>query len=115
MSEEGLKQARNLTSNGFFYENLMKMAQLCRQEKDPSRLISAFILHHVFSAMANSLGDRPILKDDLSKLEARYRTTINLSLETAISKTSVEEQTKYLNKLISLFWEDDTLIEPKPN
>ena len=48
MSEDGLKQARDLTSQGFFYENLMKMAQFCRQEKDPSRLVSAFILHHVF-------------------------------------------------------------------
>lgn len=107
MSEDGLKQARDLTSQGFFYENLIKMAQFCRQEKDPSRLVSAFILHHVFLEMANSLGDRPILKNELSKLEARYRTTVNLSLETAISKTPLEEQTKHLNKLISLFWEDD--------
>ena len=108
MNKEGFKQARDLTNQGFYFDNLMKMAQYCRKEKDSERLVSAFILHHIFLEMAKRLGDRPVLSHELQKLEARYRTTINLSLETAMSRAPMEEQVSHLAKLINLFWEDET-------
>jgi hypothetical protein len=52
MSEGGLKQARQLTDKGFHYDNLLEMAALCREETDPDRILSAYILNRVLSDLA---------------------------------------------------------------
>ena len=104
MSDGGLKQARQLTSEGFHYDNLIKMAKHCREETHPDQILSAYILNRVFSEMADELGDGPVLTPELRKLEARYRTALNLALESAIAGAPQEEQSRRLTELIHLLW-----------
>ena len=104
MSNGGLKQARELTSKGFYYDNLVKMAQLCRQENHPDRVLSAYILNRFFAQLADELGDGPVVMSELHKLEAKYRTKLNLALEKAIAGAPQEEQNRKLIELINLLW-----------
>jgi hypothetical protein len=104
MSHEGMKQARELTGKGFYYDNLIKMAQNCRQESHPDRILGAYILNRFFIQLADMLGDGPVVMSELRKLEARYRTTLNLALEKAIAGAPQEEQNKKFIELIQLLW-----------
>ena len=104
MRENGLKQARDLTINGFYYENLVAMAAHCRKESRPDRLLSAFVLERFFTQLAEELGDGPVLSDALRKWEVRYRNTVNLALEKAMAGAPQEEQDKLLIQLIQLLW-----------
>lgn len=104
MSDSGLKQARMLTDKGFHYENLVDMAKHCREEIHPEKILSAYILNRVFSEIAEDVGDGPILTSELRKLEAKYRTALNLALESAIAGTPKEEQCRRLTELIELRW-----------
>jgi hypothetical protein len=104
MSSNGLKQARQLTSEGFHYDNLVKMAKHCREETHPDKILSAYILNRVFAEMADELGDGPVITTELRKLEARYRTAVNLALEKGIDGAPQEEQNACLTELIQLLW-----------
>jgi len=104
MSDSGLKKARELTSSGFHHDNLLKMAKHCREETHPDKLLTAYILNRVFSEMAEQLGDDPLFMSELRKLEAKYRTAVNLALESAVAGTSPEEQKRRLTDLIRLCW-----------
>jgi hypothetical protein len=104
MSNGGLKQARQLTSEGFYYDNLVKMAKHCREETHPDKILSAYILNRVFSEIADELGDGPVITAELRKLEARYRTNLNLVMEKAIEGAPQEEQDRQLTELIQLLW-----------
>lgn len=77
MKDSGLKQARQLTGKGFHYDNLLEMAKHCRGETNPEKTLSAYILNHVFSEIANELGEGPVFISELRKLEAKYRTAVN--------------------------------------
>lgn len=96
-----------MTSDGFYYDNLMNMAQHCREETDPEKLLCAYVLHHFFSDLAEALGDGPVISTELRKLEVRYRTEVNLSLETAIAGKPMEEQIKHLTRVIQLSWDSE--------
>jgi hypothetical protein len=102
MSNGGLKQARQLTSEGFHYDNLRKMAKHCHEETQPDKILSAYVLNRVFSEMAEELGEGPILISELRKMEANYRTALNLALESAIAGAPQEEQNRRLTDLIQL-------------
>lgn len=104
MSDTGLKQARGLTGKGFHYENLVEMAKHCREETRPDKILSAYILNRVFSEMAEEVGDGPVLISELRKLEAKYRTALNLALESAIAGAPREEQNRRLTELIQVHW-----------
>jgi hypothetical protein len=104
MSNSGLKQARKLTGEGFHYDNLLKMAEHCREETQRDRILSAYVLNRVFSEMAQELGEGPVLLSELRKLEAKYRTALNLALESAINGAPHEEQNRRLTELIILLW-----------
>lgn len=104
MSDSGLKQARELTPKGFHYENLVKMATHCREETRPDKILSAYILNRVFAELAEEIGDGPVLTSELRKLEAKYRTVLNLALESAIAGAPKEEQDRRLTELIVLRW-----------
>ena len=104
MEENGLKRARDLTVNGFYYENLVAMAAHCREESRPDRLLSAFVLNRFFTQLAEELGDGPVLSDALRKREVRYRNTVNLALEKAMAGALQEEQDELLVELIQLLW-----------
>jgi hypothetical protein len=104
MSENGLKRARDLTINGFYYENLMAMAAHCREESRPDRLLSAFVLNRFFVRLAEEIGDGPVLSGELRKREVRYRNTVNLALEKAMAGAPQEEQDELLVKLVQLLW-----------
>ncbi len=103
-SNSGLEKARELTSKGFHYENLVELAEHCRAETHPDKILSAYILNRVFSEMAEDVGDGPVLTSELRKLEAKYRTALNLALESAIAGAPKEEQGRRLTEVIQLLW-----------
>lgn len=102
MVEEGLAAVRRLMAGGFNYDNLEAMAGLCREERAPAHLLTAFVLHAVFQDIAKEIGDGPVLVSELRKLEARYRTTINLALEEAMADKPVDILAERLNRLIRI-------------
>jgi len=102
MEQKGVALARALMDKGFFYDNLEKMAQACREETQTERLLTAYVVCHVVSDLAKELGDKPVSVSTTRKLEARYRTDINLALEKALSGDPPEEQFKRLTRLVSL-------------
>ena len=104
MSNEGLKQARELTSKGFYYDNLVEMAEHCRRENHPDRVLGAYLMNRVFTQLADELGDGPVVMSELRKLEARYRTPLNLAMEKAIAGAPQEEQNRKFVELIQLLW-----------
>jgi hypothetical protein len=104
MSDRGFKRARQLTDKGFHYENLLEMANLCREETDSDRILSAYILNRVLSDLAAELGDGIVLTNELRKLEAKYRTALNLALESAAAGAPQEEQSRKLTDLVKLLW-----------
>jgi hypothetical protein len=104
MGDSGFKQARQLTDKGFHYDNLLEMASHCREETDPDRILSAYILNRVLSELAAELGDGIVLTNELRKLEAKYRTALNLALECAEAGAPQEEQTRRLANLVTLLW-----------
>ena len=104
MSDSGFKRARQLTDKGFNYDNLVEMANHCREETNPDRILSAYILNRVLSDLAAELGDGIVLTSELRKLEAKYRTALNLTLEAAIAGAPHEEQDRRLTDLVKLLW-----------
>jgi hypothetical protein len=104
MSDSGLKRARVLTDKGFHYENLVEMAEHCRAETHPDKILSAYALNRVLAELAEEVGDGPVLTSELRKLEAKYRTAVNLALESAITGAPKEEQNRRLTELIELRW-----------
>jgi hypothetical protein len=54
--------------------------------------------------LAEEVGDGPVLASELRKLEAKYRTALNLALESAIAGATREEQDRRLTELIELRW-----------
>ena len=104
MSDSGLKRARVLTDKGFHYENLVDMAKHCREERHPDRILSAYVLNRVLAELAEEVGDGPVLTSELRKLEAKYRTALNLALESAIAGAPKKEQDRRLTELVHLRW-----------
>jgi hypothetical protein len=104
MSDSGLKQARLSTDKGFHYENLVDMAKHCREESHPDRILSAYVLNRVIAELAEEVGDGPVLTSELRKLEAKFRTALNLALESAIAGEPKEEQNRRLTELVQLRW-----------
>jgi hypothetical protein len=104
MSDRGFKRARQLTDKGFHYDNLLEMASHCREETDPDRIFSAYILNRVLSDLAAELGDGIVLTNELRRLEAKYRTAMNLALECVEAGAPQEEQNRRLTDLIKLLW-----------
>ncbi len=87
-----------------FYENLVKMAEQFREEDNPDRLLSASLLKRVFPQSSEQLGDGLVNSSELRRLEARYRTPVNLALEEAIAGAPQEEQNRMLVDLIHWLW-----------
>jgi hypothetical protein len=104
VEQKGLAAVRRLMDGGFNYDNLQAMAGLCRDERAPAHLLTAFLLHHTFLDIAEQLGDGPVLVSDLRKLEAKYRTIINLALEEALAGEGPEKEVYRLSNLIRLHW-----------
>ena len=104
MSDSGLKEARQLTDKGFHYDNLLEMANHCREETSPDRIFSAYILNRVLYDLAAELGDGIVISAELRKLEARYRTLLNLALESAIAGVPQEEQNRRMTDLVKMLW-----------
>jgi len=104
MNERGLKQARQLTDKGFHYDNVLEMANHCREETNPDRILSAYILNRVLSDLAAEIGDGIVISAELRKLEAKWRTALNLALESVIAGAPQEEQNRRLAELVKLLW-----------
>jgi len=104
MSDSGFKRARQLSDKGFHYDNLLEMANRCREETSPDRILSAYVLNRVLSDLAAELGDGIVLTNELRKLEAKYRTALNLALESAEAGAPQQEQNRRLTDLIAILW-----------
>ena len=104
MEQKGLKEVRRLMDKGFNYDNLEAMAGICRRESEPDQALTAFVLHHLFLDLAGEIGEGPVFVSELRKLEAKYRTMINLALEETVAGVSPERQVDRLSKLIRLRW-----------
>jgi|GEM_PF-1515283 hypothetical protein len=104
MSNGGLKRARELTGEGFHYDNLITMAKFCREEHHPDKILTAYILNRIFLQLADDLGDGPVILSELRKLEAKYRTLVNLALEKAIAGAPQAAVNELLTELIQLLW-----------
>jgi hypothetical protein len=102
MAGEGLKDARACTREGFHYDNLVKMARLCRKEKDPKKILTAYVMETLFSGLAEQLGDRPVTMDKVRKIEVTYRNAVNLAMEKTVAGASPEEQFELLTKVVRL-------------
>jgi hypothetical protein len=109
MNDSGFKRARQLTDKGFHYDNLLEMANLCREETGPDRILSAYILNRVLSDLAAELGDGIVLTNELRRLEAKYRTALNLALESAEAGAPQEEQNRRLTDLVKLLWASEQI------
>lgn len=107
MSESVFKRVRELTAGGLHYDNLVEMAALCRQESDSHKILSAYILNRVLSEMADQLGDGIVLTLELRIFEARYRTALNLALESAIAEVPQDEQNERMTDLVRLLWSSE--------
>lgn len=104
MEKGGLKEVRRLMDMGFNYDNLEAMAAICRQEKSSALALTAFVLHHLFMDLAKEIGDGPVLVSELRKLEAKYRTMINLALEETVAGVPEDRRVDRLTNLIRLHW-----------
>jgi hypothetical protein len=107
MSDSGLKGARSLTEKGFYYDNLVEMSECCHEDRGDDVLVTAYVLYTVFKKLAEEVGEGPVIVSELRKLEARYRTAVNIALEKAISGAAPDDQVKALSKLIRLLWNPD--------
>jgi hypothetical protein len=102
MGEDGLKNARACTKEGFHYDNLVKMAQMCSEETDPEKVLTAYVMEQFFSGMAEQLGDRPVTMDKVRKIEVKYRNAVNLAMEKTVAGASGKEQCELLTRLVQL-------------
>jgi len=105
MEKKGVALVRELMAKGFFYDNLQKMARGCVEETEPDRVLTAYVFRNILSDLARELGDNPVAVSTTRKLEARYRTDINLALEKAISGAPPEDQFERLTRLVSIHWD----------
>jgi hypothetical protein len=105
MEQKGLALVRELMGQGFFYDNLKRMAQACREETETERFLTAYVVRHIVSELAREIGDKPVSVSRTRKLEARYRTDMNLALENALSGAPPEDQFERLTRLVSLIKE----------
>ena len=108
MERKGLTAVRRLMDAGFNYDNLEAMAGVCQAERSPDHSLTAFVLHYLFQDIAKEIGDGPVLVSEVRKLEAKYRTMINLALEEAVAGAAVEKQVDRLSKLIRLHWGEES-------
>jgi len=104
MEEKGLSGVKQLMDTGFSFDKLELMARLCREEEDPGRALTAYVLHNLFRDIAKEIGDGPVLVSEVRKLEAKYRTTVNLALEEAVAGATPEKQMDRLSQLALLHW-----------
>ena len=107
MDGEGLKDARACTKDGFHYDNLVNMAQLCSEERDPEKILTAYVMEMFFSGLAEELGDRPVTMDKVRKIEVKYRNAVNLAMEKAVAGASGGDQFELLTRVIQLLRKED--------
>jgi hypothetical protein len=107
VEQKGFTAVRRLMDAGFNYDNLEAMAGLCRAERASAHALAAFVLHGIFLDIAKEIGDGPVLVSELRKMEAKYRTMINLALEEAVAGEAVEQKVDRLSKLILLHWGEE--------
>ena len=107
MEQKGLTVVRRLMDAGFNYDNLEAMAELCHAERSPALALTAFVLHGIFLDIAKEIGDGPVLVSELRKVEAKYRTMINLALEEALAGAAAEHQVDRLSKLVHIHWGEE--------
>ena len=103
MPNSDLILVKDLLSGGFYYSNLDKMAKCCRQETDPSRLVSAYVLSCIFFDLAEVVEAKPE-KGEIRRLEAKYKPIIGSLLEKISSGASLQDQFKALTLLIKTNW-----------
>jgi hypothetical protein len=102
MSDTGIQAARRLTADGFFYDNFVKMAEHCRAEARREALLAAYVFEKICLDLAAELGDGPVMMPTVRKMEAKYRTALNVAMEKAIAGAPAQEQWEQLLGLVRL-------------
>jgi hypothetical protein len=97
-----MEAARRLTAEGFFYDNFVKMAEHCRAETNPKALLTAYVIEKMCLDLAEELGDGPVMMPTVRKMEAKYRTALNIAMEKAIAGAPVREQWEQLQGLVRM-------------
>ena len=105
MTESGLQAVRQWMNDGFFYDNLLKMARGCLEDAEPDKSLTAYVVHGILTDIIHDLGDKPVLVETTRRLEAKYRTAINLALEEALAASPPERQIERLKSLIHIHWD----------
>ena len=100
MTETGIKRARELTAGGFYFDNLIRMAQCCRDETDPEKFLTAYVLEKIFLDLSVCVGEGLVIVSELRKIEAKCRTAVNLALEKTAAGEPLEEQHEALLRVI---------------
>ena len=103
MQKSGLISVKQVVQGGFYYDNLKKMAQFCREETDSDKLVVSYILCGIFSHLADVVAANPY-KKTIEDLESKYKSIISSLLEKVIPGSPSEDQLKILTKLIRLNW-----------
>ena len=103
MVKNELALLREIIERGFFYDNLKKMAEICRNESTTSRLVASYVLCSIFSDFADTVEASPY-KEIQERLETKYKQIIKSLLDKVLSGASLEDQFEALNELIKLYW-----------
>jgi hypothetical protein len=103
MPRNGLISVKGLLDGGFFYANLSKMGQCCREETDPDRLVISYVLGCILFDLSEVVEANP--KENVIKgLEAEYKPIIRSLLDMVISGAPLQDQIKILTLLIQTNW-----------
>lgn len=95
MHESGLVSVGRLIEGGFYYDNLKRMEQYCREETVPDKLVAAYILGSMFYDFAETIESDPTTTT-IQDLEIKYKPIITSILNKVIAGATLEEQMESL-------------------
>lgn len=104
-----LKNLRSFLKEGFYEDNLNKMANICNEYQKKFKghdTVVLYILENIFFNLYNDFSERPVLDKEASFYEDKLQDKIDNILELLIKK-EIEKQVLYdlINDLVIFFSE----------